>query len=101
MNAVEIEEAVSKLAEQPFDAASFPFAFLEAFGNKETTLKRLRSGNSNQSDLRGGVLQRNNIHIKVCTEGEVTATCGSAAELRHHPAEVQVHPRDRRKELRG
>ena len=74
MNAVEIEEAVSKLAEQPFDAASFPFAFLEAFGNKETTLKRLRSGNSNQSDLRGGVLQRNNIHIKVCPEGEVTAT---------------------------
>ncbi len=74
MNAVEIEEAVSKLAEAPFDSANFPFAFLEAFGNKETTLKRLRSGNSNQSDLPGGVLQRNNIHIKVCPEGEVTAT---------------------------
>jgi hypothetical protein len=40
MNAVEIEEAVSKLAEQPFDADSFPFDFLAAFGNKETTLKR-------------------------------------------------------------
>ncbi|TAE79019.1 MAG: DNA methylase, partial [Verrucomicrobia bacterium] len=34
MNAVEIEEAVSRLAEQPFDAAEFPYAFLEAFGNK-------------------------------------------------------------------
>jgi hypothetical protein len=74
MNAVEIEEAVSQLAEAPFDLAMFPFAFLEAFGNKETTLKRLQSGNSNQSDLVGGVLQRNNIHIKVCAEGEVPAT---------------------------
>jgi len=74
MNAVEIEEAVSKLAEAPFDSAKFPFAFLEAFGNKETTLKRLQSGSTNQSDLPGGVLQRNNIHIKVCPEGEVTAT---------------------------
>ena len=51
MNAVEIEEAISALAEQPFDAAEFPFAFLQAFGNKETTLKRLRTGASNKSDL--------------------------------------------------
>ena len=36
MNAVEIEEAISNLAEQAFDAASFPYAFLEAFGNKVT-----------------------------------------------------------------
>src|SRR5437016_5578735 len=71
MNAVEIEEAVSRLAEQPFEAESFPFAFLEAFGNKETTLKKLKSGNSNKSDLPGGVLQRNNIHLKVAAEGEV------------------------------
>jgi hypothetical protein len=74
MNAVEIEEAVSKLAEAPFDPDAFPYAFLEAFGNKETTLKRLKTGNTNQSDLPGAVLQRNNIHIKVCPEGEVTAT---------------------------
>ncbi|MEG4171345.1 MULTISPECIES: DNA methyltransferase [unclassified Microcoleus] len=75
MNAVEIEEAVSRLAEAPFDSEEFPFAFLEAFGNKPTTLKRLKSksGGSNQSDL-GGVLQRNNIHVKVCPEGEVTNT---------------------------
>jgi hypothetical protein len=83
MNAVEIEEAISKLAEAPFDAASFPFSFLEAFGNKDTTIKRLRSGNSNQSDLPGGVLQRNNVHIKVCAEGQVTATLDA---LRQSPA---------------
>ena len=73
MNAVEIEEAISTLAEQPFDAQEFPFAFLQAFGNKETTLKRLRKGESNKSDL-GGVLQTNNIHIAVTAPGEVTKT---------------------------
>ncbi|KUO66907.1 MAG: lactate dehydrogenase [Alphaproteobacteria bacterium BRH_c36] len=77
MNAVEIEEAISQLAEQPFDADEFPYAFLQAFGNKETTLKRLRSGTSNKSDFIGpwgGVLQTNNIHLAVCPEGEVTKT---------------------------
>jgi hypothetical protein len=34
MNAVEIEGAISQLAEAPFDPEEFPFAFLEAFGNK-------------------------------------------------------------------
>ena len=73
MNAVEIEEAISRLAEEPFKSAEFPFAFLEAFGNKTTTIKRLRSGASNNSDL-GGVLQHGNIHIKVCPEGEAGTT---------------------------
>jgi hypothetical protein len=73
LNAVEIEEAISALAEQPFDAQEFPFAFLQAFGNKETTLKRLRSGASNRSDL-GGVLQTNNIHAAVAAPGGVTKT---------------------------
>jgi hypothetical protein len=63
MNAVEIEEAISDLALQPFDAAEFPFAFLAAFGNKDTALRRLRTGNNNASDVPGGVLQRNNIHL--------------------------------------
>ena len=39
MNAVEIEEAISALAEQPFDPAEFPYAFLQAFSNKDTTIK--------------------------------------------------------------
>ena len=45
MNAAKIEAAISELAFQAFDAAEFPFAFLAAFGNKDTTLKRLRTGN--------------------------------------------------------
>jgi hypothetical protein len=54
MNAVEIEEAISRLAEAPFDAANFPFSFLEAFGNKDTTIKRLRSRATNQRDCGDG-----------------------------------------------
>lgn len=74
MNAVEIEEAISSLAEQPFVPAEFPYQFLEAFGNKETTIRRLKAGNSNKSDIEGGVLQQNNIHIAVCDDGKVTET---------------------------
>ena len=33
MNPVEIEQAISELALQPFDSAEFAYAFLEAFGN--------------------------------------------------------------------
>ena len=89
MNAVEIEEAISALAERPFEADEFPYAFLEAFGNKETTLKRLRKGESNKSDL-GGVLQTNNIHIAVCKPGEVTRTL---AALKASPATVRAKAR--------
>lgn len=89
MNAVEIEEAVSGLAELPFDAAEFPFAFLEAFGRKPTELKRLRKGGTNKSDL-NGVLQRNNIHIKTCAQGEVTQTL---AALKASPATTKARAR--------
>jgi hypothetical protein len=86
MNAVEIEEAISALAEKTFDATEFPFAFLQAFGNKETTLKRLRKGESNKSDL-GGVLQTSNIHIAVAAPGEVTKRL---AALKASPATVRA-----------
>ncbi len=86
MNAVEIEEAISRLAEQPFDPVEFPYAFLQAFGNKETTLKRLRKGESNKSDL-GGVLQTNNIHIGIAAPGAVTNTLAS---LKASPATTRA-----------
>ena len=86
MNAVEIEEAVSALAERPFGATEFPFAFLEAFGNKATTIKRLRTGASNRSDV-GGVLQTNNIHIAVAAPGAVTETLG---RLKASPATAKA-----------
>lgn len=82
MNAVEIEEQVSALAELPFDPDEFPYAFLEAFGNKSTTIKHLRSGTSNKSD-QGGLLQANNIHLKACDEGEVSSTLASLRVRTH------------------
>ena len=86
MNAVEIEEAISVLAEQTFNPTEFPFAFLQAFGNKETTLRRLRKGESNKSDI-GGVLQTSNIHIAVAAPGEVTKTLSA---LKSSPATVRA-----------
>lgn len=77
MNAVEIEEAISELADEWFDLDGFPFAFLEAFGNKKTTIDKLKKegkGSSNVSDIEGGVLQRNHIHMAVCAKGEVSNT---------------------------
>jgi len=87
LNAVEIEEAISNLAEQTFDAVSFPYAFLEAFGNKATTIKRLKSGSTNASDIEGAVLQRSHIHIAVCDEGEVTTTLMA---LKSSPATIKA-----------
>ncbi len=83
LNAVEIEEAISKLAEQPFDAAEFPYAFLEAFGNKATTINRLRKHDSNKTDIEGAVLQHNNIHMAVSPAGEVLKTL---EKLKNSPA---------------
>jgi MmeI, N-terminal domain len=87
LNAVEIEEAISALADQPFDRENFPYAFLEAFGNKATTIKRLQSGSTNSSGLDGGVLQRNNIHIAVCDKGQVTKTL---AAIKASPATAKA-----------
>ncbi|WDA41726.1 class I SAM-dependent DNA methyltransferase [Erythrobacter sp. BLCC-B19] len=74
MNPVEIGDAITDLAQQPFDAAEFPFQFLEAFGNKKTAIDRLRKGNTNQSDIPGAVLQRSHIHIATCQPGTVGDT---------------------------
>ena len=86
MNAVEIESAISDLAIEPFNAGEFPFAFLAAFGQKDTALKRLRTGNNNTSDV-GGVLLRSNIHLAVCEVGAVGETLKA---LRASPATTKA-----------
>lgn len=90
MNAVEIEEAVSQLSVAPFEPETFPYAFLEAFGNKTTEIQRLKSGNSNKTDIQGAVLQRSNIHLTVCPTGEVTK---SLSALRDSPATTRQKAR--------
>ncbi len=74
MNAVEIEAAVSELASAKYDGAEFPFQFLAAFDKKETTLKRLRKGDSNMSEIPGAVLLINNIHLATCLGGQTRET---------------------------
>ncbi|WP_416877412.1 class I SAM-dependent DNA methyltransferase [Litorimonas sp.] len=71
MNPIEIEEQLSKLAGEPFDAAEFPFQFLECFGNKPTNIKSLRKGKTNKTDIDDGVLQRLNIHMLMVDAGGV------------------------------
>jgi hypothetical protein len=87
MNAVEIEAAISDLAQAPFDAGEFPYAFLAAFGHKDTALKRLRTGNNNASDIAGGVLLRNNIHLAICSDGGVDQ---ALKNLRESPSTVKA-----------
>ena len=87
MNAVEIEAALSDLALEPFDRAEFPYQFLAAFGNKDVAIKRLRTGNNNTTDVPGGVLQRNNIHLATCEVGNVGATLQA---LRSSPATTKA-----------
>ena len=87
MNAVEIEQALSDLAEQEFGGAEFPFQFLAAFGNKATTIQRLRKGDSNASDVPGGVLQRNHIHMAVAEPGTVGRTLTA---LKASPKTIQA-----------
>ncbi len=88
-----MKKTISVLAARPFDAQEFPYAFLEAFGNKETTLRRLRKGEFNKSDFGGpwgGVLQTNNIHIATCKPGDVTRTL---AALKASPATARAKAR--------
>ena len=96
MNAVEIEEAVGQLVEGAFDPAEFPYAFLEAFGNKAATIKRLRSpgkATTNKSDVAGdgivAVLQRNNIHIATCERDGPDAVANLLSRLTGSPATVK------------
>ena len=87
MDPVEIVEAVTSLAAEPFDPSEFPYQFLATFGNKKTTIDRLRKGNTNQSDIAGGVLQRSNIHIAACDPGAVGQTLTA---LRESPKTVSA-----------
>lgn len=92
MNAVEIEEAVSRLVEAPFDRENFPYEFLRAFGQNDAAIRKLQKGDANKSDVIGGVLQRskNNIHLIACGKGTVAE---SLAALRSSPATAKLKAR--------
>lgn len=56
MNPTEIADALEEIAQAPFDADEFPFAFAEATDNAPATVSKLRSGSYNKSKLPNGVL---------------------------------------------
>src|SRR5690625_3042802 len=90
MKAPEIADAVAALAEQPFDSAEFPYQFLEAYGYKSTSIRRLRTGNMNRTDIPGAVLRRDHIHIATAEPGETT---NKLSELRDSPATTRQKAR--------
>lgn len=73
MYIADIEEAVSRVAAAPFAADTFPFDFIAAFDAPPATVTRIRNGTQNATDIAGGVLWRQKLHLLVCAPGQVTA----------------------------
>lgn len=69
----DIEEAVSRIAAAPLDPTSFPFDFIAAYDAPPATVTRIRNGSQNASDVPGGVLWRQKLHLLVCERGQVEA----------------------------
>ena len=74
MNGVEIVEAVSVLAEGPFDQPGFPYASIEAFFHKKATIYKLKMGDANKSDIERGNLQKINIHNSMGSRDDASKT---------------------------
>lgn len=71
MYIADIEEAVSRIAAAPFVPDAFPFDLIAAYDAPPATITRIRNGTQNASDLDGGVLWRQKLHMLVCGEGQV------------------------------
>ena len=82
MYIADIEEAVSRIAAAPFNPESFPFDFIAAYDAPPATVTRIRNGTQNASDIGGGVLWRQKLHMLVCARGEVEAALEQLAASR-------------------
>lgn len=72
MNAVEIEEAVAELIQQPYEPVAFITGFMAAYGASAATITRLKGGDGNTSDLPGGVLWRKWVHFQPAAKGQAS-----------------------------
>lgn len=72
MNAVEIEEAVTELTQQPYEPVTFITGFMAAYGASATTITRLKGGDGNTSDLAGGILWKKWLHFQPAAEGQAS-----------------------------
>lgn len=71
MYIADIEEAVSRIAAAPFNSDSFPYDFIAAYDAPPATVTRIRNGSQNASDIEGGVLWRQKLHLLICAPGQV------------------------------
>lgn len=71
MYIADIEQAVSRIAAAPFNFDSFPYDFIAAFDAPPATVTRIRNGSQNASDIEGGVLWRQKLHLLICARGQV------------------------------
>ncbi|WP_443477957.1 class I SAM-dependent DNA methyltransferase [Novosphingobium aerophilum] len=74
MNPTEIYDALAEIAAEPFDATEFPFAFAAATDGAKAAISKLRSGSTNKSDLRGGVLFGKKFHYAPALAGMTDGT---------------------------
>lgn len=73
MNAVEIEEAVTELTQQPYEPVAFITGFMAAYGASATTITRLKGGDGNTSDLLNGILWKKWVHFQPAAEGQAAS----------------------------
>ena len=61
MSVIEIEEQIDAIVAKDFNDDDFVFDFMEAFDAPKATVKQLRQGQQNASDI-SGILWRRNLH---------------------------------------
>ena len=72
MNAVEIQEAIEELIQQPYAPSAFIEGFMTAYGASATTIARIKSGDGNATDLPNGVLWKKWVHFQPASTGEIS-----------------------------
>ena len=78
MNVEQVERQVQKLISNAisnrYTLSTFIYDFLLAYGRKEITIKRLHSGETNQSSKKGEVIGKNLLFFKEVGSGDVPTT---------------------------
>ncbi len=72
MNAVEIQEAIEELVQQPYEPNAFIEGFMLAYGASATTIARIKSGDGNATDLPNGVLWKKWVHFQPASTGKIS-----------------------------
>lgn len=68
MNIVDIEQALTEIAQKPYNPQSLGLEFVAAFAKSSTTLKRLKES-TNESDIPNGLLWRGYMHYAPAQRG--------------------------------